>query len=153
VHFRLYQPSDFAQLYAIEEICFEPPLRFGRRYMRQLIANPNAATWIAEEDDQLAGFAIVEWTLEPEHSAAYIQTLEVSPQHRRRGVGLELLRRLEGSAFEAGARLIWLHVDVENESAIRLYRAEGYEQKGRHENYYARHRPAEIYLKQLVAIV
>jgi ribosomal-protein-alanine N-acetyltransferase len=153
VHFRLYQPSDFAQLYAIEEICFEPPLRFGRRYMRQLIANPNAATWIAEEDDLLTGFAIVEWTLEPIHSAAYIQTLEVSPQHRRRGVGLELLRRLEGSAIEAGARLIWLHVDVENESAIRLYRAEGYQQKGRHENYYARHRPAEIYLKQLVAAV
>jgi ribosomal-protein-alanine N-acetyltransferase len=153
VQFRLYQPADFAQLYAIEEVCFEPPLRFGRRYMHQRIASPNSATWIAEEDGRLAGFAIVEWTLEPDHSAAYIQTLEVSPEHRRRGVGLELLRRLEGSAIEAGATLIWLHVDVENESAIRLYRAEGYQQKGRHENYYARHRPAEIYLKQLVAIV
>ena len=38
--YRLYQPGDFAALYAVEELCFEPPFRFSRAYMRQLIAKP-----------------------------------------------------------------------------------------------------------------
>jgi ribosomal protein S18 acetylase RimI-like enzyme len=150
VHYRLFQPNDFADLYAIEEVCFQPPLRFGRRYMRRLIDNPASATWIAEDQDKMTGFAIVEWTLEPGHPTAYIQTLEVSPKHRRKGIGLELLRRLEGSARSAGTSLIWLHVEEGNESAIRLYRAEGYQLKGRHEHYYENSRSAEVYSKPLV---
>jgi ribosomal-protein-alanine N-acetyltransferase len=161
VHFRLYRSEDFASLYAIEEVCFNPPLRFGRSTMRELIESPTSATWIAEGDNGVAGFAIVEWTLEPgqalgqapghasDHASAYIPTIEVSPQHRRRGIGVELLRHLEASASAAGATLIWLHVDAENEPAIRLYRAEGYRQQGRHEHYYARYRAANIYMKQL----
>jgi len=48
--YRLYQPADFAQLYAVEEICFQPPFRFSRALMRKLIANSSSATWIAEEN-------------------------------------------------------------------------------------------------------
>ena len=48
MHYRLYLPADFPQLYAIEQLCFQPPIRFPRPYMRQLIANPDSATWIAE---------------------------------------------------------------------------------------------------------
>ncbi len=151
MNYRHFRSGDFDQLYAIEEVCFQPPLRFSRLHMRQLIEGPKSATWIAEKEGRMAGFAIVEFTPEPDHETAYIQTLEVSPEYRRKRIGLELLRRLEESAIAAGTSLIWLHVDAENEPAIRLYRAEGYQLQGRHENYYARSRAAEIYLKQLVA--
>lgn len=97
----------------------------------------------------MLGFAVVEWTTEETQNTAYIPTLEVLAEHRRRGIAAELLRRLEESAALAGAGLIWLHVDVENEAAIRLYRGAGYEQKGRHEHYYARYRAAEVYMKGL----
>ena len=153
VDYRLFQPGDFEPLYAIEEICFQPPFRFGRRLMQQLIENPKSATWIAEENGRMTGFAIVEFTPEPEHETAYIQTLEVLPDRRRNGIGLELLRCLEQSAMKARAALIWLHVDTENDAAIRLYRAVGYELQGRHANYYARSRSADIYLKQLTGTV
>lgn len=146
---RLYQSADFPQLYAIEEACFTPPLRFSRAYMRQLLRSPECVTWLAEDDKQLAGFAIIEWSGAPGEIVGYIQTLEVSPAFRRRGIGLALLRRMEFSARKAGAAQIWLHADVENQPAIRLYRAEGYEQQGRHENYYGGARAAEIYRKQL----
>ena len=149
LQFRPYQRGDFASLYAIEAVCFRPPLRFGRGMMRQLIESPTSATWVAEEDGTMLGFAVVEWTAEENHNTAYIATLEVLPEQRRRGIAAELLRRLEESAASAGAELIWLHVDVENEAAIRLYRAAGYEQKGRHEHYYARYRAAEVYMKGL----
>lgn len=149
--YRPYQPDDFAALYAIEETCFQPPLRFPRRYMRQLVSSPRAATWIAEEQGRLAGFAIVEWLEDLSGSAAYIETLEVAPEQRRKGIGVELLRRLEDSARTAGAQAIWLHVDVENAPAIRLYEANGYEYRGREEHYYAHERAALVYAKELMA--
>ena len=150
VQYRVYQDGDFPRLYAIEEVCFKPPLRFGRGVMRRLIESPASATWIGEEEDgTMLGFAIVEWTAEPDNITAYIPTIEVLPEQRRRGLGAELLRRLEGSAVEAGAELIWLHVDAENDAAIRLYCAAGYERKGRHEHYYERYRAAEVYMKVL----
>ncbi len=149
MQFRIYQDGDFARLYAIEEVCFQPPLRFGRGMMRQLVDSAVSATWIAEEAGAMLGFAIVKWTVEPDQVTAYIPTIEVLPEQQRRGVGRELLRRLEESAVAAGAGLIWLHVDVENNAAIRLYRAAGYRPSGRQEHYYGRHRTAEVYLKEL----
>jgi ribosomal-protein-alanine N-acetyltransferase len=151
VLYRLYQSDDFAALYAIEEECFQPPLRFGWRLMRQLTSSSDAATWIAEEDGRMAGFAIVEWADARRETVAYIATVEVVPEQRRRGVAAELLRRMEGSARAAGAEAIWLHVDEENAAAIRLYEARGYVRQGREEGYYARSRAALIYAKEIQA--
>ena len=149
MHYRLFEPGDFDDLYAIEEVCFQPPHRFSRRYMRHLVQQSRAATWVAEESFCLSGFAIVEWSTQGAGVVAYIATIEVLPQVRCRGIGSELLRRVEGSAHAEGASEIWLHVDAENGSAIRLYEAFGYCSVGRAEHYYARGRAAKIYKKQL----
>jgi ribosomal-protein-alanine N-acetyltransferase len=143
--YRPYRPTDFDALYAIEEVCFQPPLRFGRGYMRQLVSAKNSATWIAEENGGMAGFAIVEWA----EGIAYIQTLEVLPERRGTGVGGELLRLVEGSAHASNAELIWLHVDAENGGAIQLYERGGYAYENRREKYYAGGRAALVYAKRL----
>ncbi len=148
--YRRYNQKDFAALYAIEEACFQPPLRFGRRYMLQLVNGQDAATWIAEQDGRMAGFAIVEWVKDEDATVAYIQTIEVAADERRRGVGGELLRYAEASARAAGANVIWLHVDAENSAAILLYERHGYAGQGRAEHYYARNRAAVVYSKQLL---
>ena len=150
--YRPYQPEDFTQLYAVEEICFQPPFRFSRAYMRQVIASSAAATWMAEENGTITGFAIVEWSVESNETTAYIQTIEVLPEFRRKRIAAELMRRLEDSAIRAGAQLIWLHVDAKNEVAQRLYQAHGYTQDGREENYYPRGRAALVYLKSLIPV-
>jgi ribosomal-protein-alanine N-acetyltransferase len=147
--YRLYTPPDFPALYAVEEICFAPPFRFARSYMRQLVESPGSATWIAEDGLELIGFSIVEWTIGSSESTAYIQTLEVHPGWRGRGTGAELLGRAEASARAAGAKTIGLHVDAENAAAIHLYEGQGYTRQGRQEHYYARHRAAFIYRKPL----
>jgi len=150
--YRPVKPEDFDALYAIEEICFQPPFRFGRRYMRRLIDAPSSATWIAEEDGRMAGFAIVEWKQEMAGAGAYLQTIEVRPEQRSRGIGSELLRRAEASVREAGASTLWLHVDAANSGGIRLYKAHGYVLYGREEHYYAPGRGALIYWKSLEAM-
>jgi ribosomal protein S18 acetylase RimI-like enzyme len=164
MHYRLFQAEDFHDLYAIEEVCFDPPQRFTRRYMRELLASAEGVTWIAEQNGtsrrgpgeasspvgEMAGFAIVEWAQQVTGIVAYIATIEVLPSYRGLGVGAELLRRLEGSANAERAIEIWLHVDVENSAAIRLYERSGYKKAGRADHYYARHRPAAIYTKGLI---
>jgi ribosomal protein S18 acetylase RimI-like enzyme len=150
VDFRLYQPDDFPQFYALEEICFPPPHRFSRRYLRSLVSRANAATWIAEEDGRMTGFAIVVWAQRKSGITAYIQTLEVAPEARRHGIGRELLQRIEASAIAAGAALIWLHVEAVNAAAVHLYEAQSYYCQGHHENYYPEGRAALIFAKPLL---
>ena len=149
MHYRLYRPGDFPQLYAIEQLCFQPPFRFPRRYMQQLVTSPTAATWIAEEDEQMTAFAIVEWSSDSENTTAYIQTLEVAPSQRKRGIATQLLHRLETSASTAGATAIGLHVAEQNTPAIHLYQAHGYQPHGREVHYYAQGIPALTFTKPL----
>jgi ribosomal protein S18 acetylase RimI-like enzyme len=144
------QPEDFPQLYGLEEQCFQPPHRFSRRYLRSLVCRDHAATWMAEENGRMIGFAIVVWKERKAGITAYIQTIEVDPNARRGGVGRELLRRLEASASAAGAALIWLHVEAANAAAIHLYEAHGYHCQSRCENYYPEGRAAFIYVKTLL---
>ena len=147
--YRPFRPEDFAALYAIEEACFQPPLRFSRGYMQRLVRSARAATWVGEESGEMAGFAIVEWRDATGLVTAYLQTIEVAPEKRGQGVGGELMRLAEQSAQAAGAAAIWLHVDAENAAAIRLYEARGYRREGREANYYPRGRAALVYAKPL----
>lgn len=149
--YRPFRPEDFQLLYEVEEVCFEPDLRYSRAYMRQLTRNPESATWIAEDEGKICGFAIVEWTQEPEGIVAYLQTIEVLSEFRGRGAGGRLLRLVDKSALAAGAIFIWLHVDVSNLSAIRRYEEHGYNREGQRADFYASGRHAFIYAKDLRA--
>ncbi len=149
MRYRHYMPEYFAALYAIEEVCFEPPFRFGRRYMKKLVDAPDSATWIAEGDDGMAGFAIVEWSHELHGVSAYIETIEVAPAFRRRGVAGNLMQRVEASARTAGATVLWLHVAAENAAAIRLYESHGFVYEGSEEHFYALDRGAHVYRKTI----
>ena len=147
--YRPYASGDFDSLYAIEELCFQPPFRFGRRYMRRLVDRRNSATWIAEVDGRMAGFAIVEWSQEIDGISSYIQTIEVLPDRRGHGVGRELLWLVEESARAEGAKRLWLHVDERNNAAISLYEALGFAVQAKADDYYAPGHAALIYEKQL----
>lgn len=149
MHYRLYVPGDFVALYAIEEECFAAPVRFSRSYLRRIISHPNTATWIAEEARGLCGFGLVQWTQTRTGMLAYIQTIEVLPEFRGRGVGGELLRRMEESAIAERATAIWLHVEEANEAAIRVYRACAYQLEGREVDYYGQGRAGLLYAKPL----
>jgi ribosomal protein S18 acetylase RimI-like enzyme len=147
--YRLYKPADFAQLYAIEVACFEPPFRFSQALVRELTRDAHSAAWVAEEDGHIAGFAIADLNQGAKSKRAYIQTIEVLAERRGAGIGGELLRRVEDSARGAEVGTIWLHVDTENPAAIRLYEAHGYKRQRKAENFYPRSRAAYVYCKTL----
>jgi ribosomal protein S18 acetylase RimI-like enzyme len=149
VNFRLYAPGDFERLYSVEQRCFPPQLRFSRRYLRQIVRSPQTATWVAEADSLLAGFAVAAFATKTNGVAAYLETIEVLSAFRGQGVGAELLRRVEASAAAAAAGILWLHVDIANQHAIRFYQAHGYSSEGIQEDYYPDGNAALIYRKPL----
>jgi ribosomal-protein-alanine N-acetyltransferase len=64
---------------------------------------------------------------------AEIHTLAVDPAHHRQGVGRALLRAVLDRARGA---TVFLEVRTDNESAINLYRSEGFEVIGTRRRYY-----------------
>jgi len=114
-----------------------------------MIESDSSVTWVAELDGHPVGFAVVGIEERWSGQLAYIQTIEVLAELRGRGIGAELLRLVESTAREAGARMLWLHVDAQNAGAIRLYEAHGYTCVGREEDFYAQNRAGLIYRKPL----
>ena len=146
---RLFEAPDLRALYAIEEACFEPSVRFSRSLMRMLSHDPESRTWLGIVENVRAGFAIVGLKGDDDRSAAYIWTIEVLPVFRRRGVARALLARMEESAREAGCTAIELHVAADNSEALALYEGFGFARSGVDREFYGRGSDAFRYRKLL----
>jgi len=149
---RQFAADDLRAMYAIEEACFEPGVRFSRALMRSLAGDANCRTWLGIVDEVRVGFAVV--GLRGDHeansagvAAAYIWTIEVLPAFRRRGVARALLTRVEESAREAGCAAVELHVSERNADAVDLYEGQGYLRCGIEPEYYGRGENALRYRK------
>jgi ribosomal-protein-alanine N-acetyltransferase len=119
--------------------------------MRHLIAKPATAAWVAcDAEETLVGFALVRTARTKEGTVAYLETLEVAAEHRRKGVGAELLRRSADSARQKRACALWLHVAEDNFAAQALYRAHGFYEQGRERAYYGRGRDAIVLALDLI---
>jgi ribosomal protein S18 acetylase RimI-like enzyme len=100
---------------------------------RQMIGVPDAITFIAETEEGVIGFAnvaFVEKDVNPlvqPVSFARVGSVGVAEGHRGRGVGTELMRRVEAWAAAKGAKRVSLNVWAFNERAVQLYMELGYE--------------------------
>lgn len=68
---------------------------------------------------------------------AYITTLAVAPEFRRRGIAKKMLENLILTAKSYGAIFMSLEVRVDNIPSIKLYKKFGFKIIGRDKNYYA----------------
>ena len=78
---REYGPGDWKAMHALDVVCFEAPFRFSQREMRRLAEERRSVTVLAEAEGELAGFCIAH----RENKWAYVVTLDVAPEWRRRG--------------------------------------------------------------------
>jgi ribosomal-protein-alanine N-acetyltransferase len=83
----------------------------------------------ARQDGSLIGYV----GLARVGSEAEVHTLAVDPAHQRRGIGRALLRAILDHAKGA---TVFLEVRTDNDSAIRLYRSEGFDVIGIRRGYY-----------------
>lgn len=92
-------------------------------------ASPRFRVLLAEWDAAPVGFALYLFTYSTWRGrpVLYLEDLFVRPEHRKKGAGIELMRRLARIAIEEGCeRFAWEVLDW-NEPAIRFYTSLGAE--------------------------
>ena len=130
---RAATPDDIDALSAIEEAVFATD-RISRRSFRALIARPTAATLVAEDDGEVAGYAMI--LFRRGTGMARLYSLAVSPGRTGAGLGRRLLAAAEDAAKRHDRIMLRLEVREDNLGAIGLYRKSGYRQIGRIADYY-----------------
>src|SRR5438067_143271 len=131
---REYGPGDWKAMHALDVVCFEAPFRFSQREMRRLAEERRSVTVLAEAEGELAGFCIAH----RENKWAYVVTLDVAPEWRRRGLAARLMSDVEEEVRATGAMGMALHVYNGNSGAIRFYERMGYSRVGIAEGFYGR---------------
>lgn len=95
------------------------------------------------EDGEMIAFAAGD--PRPSEGFSWIATIGVAPEHRRRGIGRELLRACEGRLTTPRLRL---SVRTSNAAAIHLYESEGYVRLHVWQDYY-RDREAALVMEKV----
>ena len=110
-----------------------------RRYLRAIRRYPNAAVYVAEDDDGLiVGRLSIARDQHPACRHVADLGLMVAATHRRRGIGTKLLEAAVAWARQAGVRKLELHVFPHNTGAIKLYEQFGFVQEGYRREHYRR---------------
>lgn len=124
------------QLLNIERECFTVEA-YTEKQVLDLLRNPRAVALLARVDCDFAGFIIGLVEDLKNVKLGHIVTIDVALSHRRKGIGLMLLKKAEVIFLQKGVKSIHLEVRADNKSARRLYRKQGYRQMGSLEDYYS----------------
>lgn len=135
------------RLCEIEMECFDEEA-FTKKQIAQLLTDYNSIGLIARENGEIVGFIVGMIYLDRKAVNGHILTIDVSPSHRRRGIGQLLLKEMESIFAKKGVQACLLEVREDNVAAISLYRKVGYKEIGRLENYYGN--AHGIYLKKVL---
>jgi ribosomal-protein-alanine N-acetyltransferase len=125
---------DIPAVMAIEVELFEADSWSDGMFWSEL-AERDTRRYVVEEDADGAVCAYAGLCAYAPHEA-YIQTMAVSPQVQRRGIGEAMLVELLGEADRRGCPHVDLEVRADNEAAIQLYQRHGFVQIAVRRGYY-----------------
>lgn len=123
--------SDLRTVAALQKRAFKPRLAYGFSTLVLLWVLPHVRFLIAREDRVIVGCAIGDRN----GGQSRVVNICVDPEMQRKGIGAELLRRLE-QALPLGD--VMLMVESDNPAARGLYKKEGYKDVGVSRDYYGR---------------
>lgn len=111
-------------LLRIDQAAFTPFWRFDHHGLREAIDATSSSTilLIRDADGGATGFAIVGFG----SAISYLQRVAVHPKWQGQGMGRSLVRVSARRARAAGARVMLLNTQFDNEPALRLYEDEGF---------------------------
>lgn len=127
--------NDLETLYQIERECFTIEA-FSKEHIAYLLQNPNTLSLVAHVNGEVAGFISGLIHRRDKMITGRVYTLDVAVKHRRKGVGLKLLKELERIFLKRGVKTCYLEVRVDNVAALELYRKHGYVEVEKLEKYY-----------------
>ena len=121
-------------IFEIEQKCFPGKAGYSKRQLEYLILNANSDCLVEKQDGVIRAFLIV--TYRQRSLTCNIETIDVDPAFKNRGIGLKLLKAAEIDMRRRSMRWSQLEVSEGNEAAFKLYRKAGYTFKERIEGYY-----------------
>ncbi|RJS89027.1 ribosomal-protein-alanine N-acetyltransferase [Candidatus Bathyarchaeota archaeon] len=139
---RGFRPEDLEAVHEIERRSFPDP--WPRSLFKALHRSPGTYFLVATLKERVVGYALGRVEQIPQRETAYsgsrkighILNIAVSPELRRSGIGMKLMRTLEALLKRGGASLARLEVRASNIAAQRFYRRLGYREGGRIPLYY-----------------
>jgi ribosomal-protein-alanine N-acetyltransferase len=129
--------KDLDVLHSIERECFTSEA-YTREQLAYLLGSPNALCFVAKDGSETVGFIIGMKENYGKITVGHIITIDVSSRHRRTGVGLQLLDKLEQEFLGKGVKTVYLEVRTDNRAARKLYAKKGYTELEPLEDYYAK---------------
>lgn len=110
-----------------------------RRYLRTVQRHPDAAVFVAEDDEhRIVGRLSLSRDPHPASRHVADLGLMVAVDNRRQGIGTALLREAVAWARGTRVRKLELHVFPWNEPALALYESFGFEREGLRRRQYVR---------------
>jgi ribosomal-protein-alanine N-acetyltransferase len=123
------------RLYEIEMKCFEREA-FTKQQIAYLLTDSNFISLVSKVKGEIVGFVIGKTYKNKKSATGHILTIDVSHEHRRKGIGLRLLQEIEKIFKNKGVELCFLEAREDNIVAVNLYQKFGYKKVGRLRNYY-----------------
>jgi len=138
--------EELPALYEIEKGCFEAPFLWSQTTFNNslLKAAKKNNVWVAEENGKILGFLLAD----KEFGKGYIDTVDVSPKARGKGIATKLIGMYEAAAKKRGLAEIKLEVSIENPAQV-LYFKLGYRVTAFRRHYYKLHYHALTMAKKL----
>jgi tRNA threonylcarbamoyladenosine biosynthesis protein TsaB len=135
--------EDLAKLERLHAESFEQG--WSAEQLASALSLPGSGALVVELAGTVYGFVQFQWVA----GEAEINTLCVSPTHRRQHFGNDLMRGLMAELAMLKARRVYLDVADDNHAALALYAAHGFEHCGLRKAYYANGRDAILMQKVL----
>lgn len=129
---RNLQFSDSEQLHQLDEQCFHAERAFTLGYFLLLFFYEEAFGWALEDNDRMSAFILIT----KKRNNANIATIDVHPDYRRKGLGTALLSFAEQFLADSGLKSFTLQVEIDNDSAIAMYKKSGFSIIKNLPNYY-----------------
>jgi len=100
--------------------------------IRKAIDNPDGELLVAEVDDKIAGFIHQVFFEDPLHASlnSLITDLFVKEEHRKKGIGSELLKRALETAKTKEVKEVHVTTREENHRAMKFYEKHGFDRAG-----------------------
>lgn len=130
--FREYRKEDLESLAELEKRAF-PIGPYTKNMLRRVFHRPDSTSIIAEEEGVIAGYVV---SIPLDDMSCDIESIAVSPDFQRTGLGSQLISSIERKMREAGFKYSILEVRDKNTEAIAFYEKHGYVQISHMPTYY-----------------
>jgi ribosomal-protein-alanine N-acetyltransferase len=131
ITYRRMTLEDVPAVHEIDQLSFSLPWPESS-FQFELSQNPVSRSWVAEAEGKVIAMLVL-WLIMDE---AHIATIATHPDHRRKGIGEQLMLVALRKARQEGARRAFLEVRAGNLAAQMMYKKYGFVTAGIRRRYY-----------------